>query len=116
MAPFYDTIIVSGGTADCVIASRLTEDSSQSVLLLKAGQNYPRTSRFPTTIQFAEYVPMSGHAPECLYGLEHNWNLNLKVSSDGSSMQVPQGKLKGGGSAINWSISLRGSAMNYDKD
>jgi choline dehydrogenase len=112
----FDTIVVGAGTAGCVIAARLTEDASHNTLLIEAGQDYLPSAEFPRAIQSVQYVPMRGHAPEGYYDPQHDWNLNVKVSSDGSSMQVPQARLVGGGSAINGSIALRGPTMDYDKE
>ncbi len=35
-----DTIVVGGGTAGCVIAGRIAEGTSDSILLIEAGPDY----------------------------------------------------------------------------
>ncbi len=39
METSYDYVVCGGGTAGCIVANRLTEESEDTVLLLEAGPN-----------------------------------------------------------------------------
>jgi len=111
MTDSYDYVIVGGGTAGCILAGRLSEDPDTTVLLLEAGQDY-RTAETPQEVLDVRSVPMRGHAAEFDPSLD--WGLIARTKDD-AGISVPQGRVIGGGSAINGAISLRGATADYDE-
>jgi choline dehydrogenase len=100
----YDYVIVGAGSAGCVLANRLSEDSNTKVLLLEAGK--------PDDKQEI-HIPVSFSR---LFQTEYDWayytenqpNLNNR------NLYWPRGKVLGGCSSINAMIYIRGSYHDYD--
>ena len=104
----YDYVVIGAGSAGCVLATRLTEDASKSVLLLEAGPDYPDFEHLPLDLKDGNNVWRSAYGP-------HSWDFRAK----GSALQtepvvIPRGKATGGSSAINGQVLFRGIPEDYD--
>lgn len=104
VAEEYDYVIAGGGTAGCVLAARLSEDPSVSVLLIEAG----RADRNPLI-----------HAPAGFAKLTSgpfDWGLSTEPQKHAEGRRIPyaQGKVLGGGGSINAQVFTRGTPADYD--
>ncbi|KAJ6458822.1 GMC oxidoreductase [Mycena vitilis] len=94
----YDYVIVGGGTAGCVLASRLSEDRNVSVLLVEAGKSNKgvRNSIIPLAFPL-------------LMKSEYDWNYETvgMPALGGRTSYWPRGRLLGGTSSINGSMYHR---------
>ena len=100
----YDYVIVGAGSAGCVLAARLSEDPSVSVLVLEAGP--------PDTADLVK-VPA---AFSYLFRTSRDWDFSTTEQKQANSRTVywPRGKTLGGSSSINAMIYIRGNAVDYD--
>ena len=104
----YDVVIVGGGAAGSVLASRLAEYPNTSVLLLEAGPDYPDPANAPDEIKWGN--TSYAESPDS----EHNWALRGTLTEEQGEMHVAQGKVIGGGSSINGQAMQRGMPEDFD--
>jgi len=100
----HGVVIVGGGTAGCVLASRLTEDPDVSVLLVEAGRRSRKLhARIPAA--FSK-----------LYRTEVDWgdSTTPQPALDGREVVFPRGRMLGGSAAMNAMMVLRGNRADYD--
>ncbi|CAG9862536.1 unnamed protein product [Phyllotreta striolata] len=104
----HDFVIIGGGTAGSVLASRLTENKHFNVLVLEAG-NFSNDG----FEQFVNYFPFQANSPL-------NWGYKSVPQKyachafENNSCFVSQGKGVGGSTLINAALYSRGHPKNYD--
>ncbi|MFL6043725.1 MAG: GMC family oxidoreductase [Propionibacteriaceae bacterium] len=97
----WDLVIVGGGAAGCVMASRLSEATDRSVLLLEAGPDL--RAEMPDDVR-------DGRRPT----FDHDWGYSSEPDPQGSIRALYRGKLLGGCSSTNATFALRGHPADYD--
>ncbi|KAF8581790.1 GMC oxidoreductase [Ramaria rubella] len=104
--PEYDVVIIGGGTAGCVLASRISEDPNVRVLLLEAGGSSRHVALSQMPAGFSQLMHTSRD-----YDL---WT-EPQVNAEGVKKFWPRGKMLGGCSAMNAMMFHTGAPTDYDE-
>jgi choline dehydrogenase len=102
----YDYVIVGGGSAGCVLASRLSASGKHSVCLLEAG---PADTN--------PFIHIPGGILQAIRHKQLNWHFWTEPQRhlDNRPRYWPRGRTLGGCSSINAMCYIRGHASDYDR-
>ena len=106
--PEFDFIVIGGGTAGSVIASRLSEIKRWKVLLIEEGENPSLSSRIP-----ALFLTLQNSKEDFGYKVEPSENYCLGMK--GKSCRWAKGRALGGSSVINAILHIHGNDRDYDQ-
>ena len=102
----FDYIVVGAGSAGCVLANRLSEETENRILLIEAGgSDRSIFIQMPTAFS----IPMNMK--------RYNWGFETEPEPfmDGRHMNCPRGKALGGSSSINGMVYVRGHACDFNE-
>ena len=106
LARAYDYIVVGGGSAGCVVASKLAADRDASVLLIEAGPSDEGVESLARPDIW--FTNIGGR-------FDWNWHYAPQVAANNRDILIPRGKVLGGSGSINAMLWVRGHPADYDQ-
>jgi choline dehydrogenase len=101
------TVIVGAGSGGAALASRLTEDPDQHVILVEAGPDYEELALVPEDVRDAREMSVE----------KHDWGLKayfLEPTTAREAMPYARGRIVGGSSSVNAAIAERATKEDLD--
>jgi choline dehydrogenase len=105
MSDTYDYIIVGAGSAGCVLANRLTEGGTATVLVLEhGGSDASLFIQMPSALSIPMNMP------------RYNWGYSSEPQPHLGDRRIncPRGRVLGGSSSINGLVYIRGNALDFE--
>ncbi|MBN6363579.1 GMC family oxidoreductase N-terminal domain-containing protein [Providencia huaxiensis] len=99
----YDYIIVGAGSAGCVLAARLIQETQSRVLLIEAGGSDNHL-----------FIRMPAGVAKIIAQKSWPYETEPEPHANNRKMQIAQGKVLGGSSSVNGMIYIRGQKQDYD--
>ncbi|KAB0791777.1 hypothetical protein PPYR_03577 [Photinus pyralis] len=103
----YDFVVIGGGSAGAVVASRLSEVYNWRVLLLEAGPDENELTDVPSLSAYLQLSKL-----DWAYQIEPTGKACLGMK--GGRCNWPRGKVLGGSSVLNYMLYVRGNRRDYD--
>lgn len=101
-----DVIVVGGGSCGSVVASRLSEDPSRTVMLLEAGPGFGSVEDIPQEILDVNILPVGPRSP---------WIDTYPAELTPSvSRTIARGRVLGGSGAVNGGYFIRARPSDFD--
>ena len=102
---YADTVVIGGGTAGAVVAARLVQGTSQSVMLIESGPDYGAFAeqRWPSPLLDARSLPGG-----------HDWGYVNGAANGRPGHLLERARVIGGCSSHNGCAAIWGSRSDYD--